>query len=310
VEGRVVEEVVLADGVSKSFDGVEAVRDLSFSIGASEVFGLLGPNGAGKTTTIRMLNGILFPDGGRIEVFGRSVGSDPSLRARIGYLPEERGLYQKMRARDVLVFFAALNGVSRPVARERADELLRHFSIDPAARVESLSKGTKAKLLMGVVLIHDPSLLVLDEPFSGLDPLSMRMVRDIIIEKKRAGAAIVLSTHQMADAEMLCDRICLIDRGRRVVYGPLAEVRKAFGKQCCEVEGEGDLECLRGLGSELELVGNTARVYGADRRAVLQRLLEHGVGVTSLRVSEAPLERIFLDNVGPRGGGSAARPDG
>ena len=290
--------MVRVDEVSKSFDDIEAVSALTFSIKPGEVLGLLGPNGAGKTTTIRMLNGILLPDHGEIEVFGESLHKNPVIKARIGYLPEERGLYPKMRVRDAMVFFAALNGVPRHVARERANELLEHFEINPALKVEALSKGNRSKLLMAITIIHDPELLILDEPFSGLDPVGVRAMRDIILEKKRAGASIVLSTHQMTDAEMLCDRICLINKGRRVVYGPLSEVRKAFGMRCIEVEGEGDMDSLSELGYEYEVVGNTARVYGADQQSVLSHLLEKHVKLTSFSVSEAPLEKIFLDVVG------------
>jgi len=203
-----------------------------------------------------------------------------------------------MRVLDAMVFFAALNGVARHVARERANELLEHFEVDPGLKVEALSKGNRAKLLMAITIIHDPELLILDEPFSGLDPVGVRVMRDIILEKKRAGASIVLSTHQMTDAEMLCDRICLINKGKRVVYGPLSEVRKAFGMRCIEVEGEGDMDSLSELGYEYEVMGNTARVYGAEQQPVLAHLLKKQVKLTSFSVSEAPLEKIFLDVVG------------
>ncbi|WP_440956895.1 ABC transporter ATP-binding protein [Methanosarcina sp. Mfa9] len=231
--------VVEVEGVSKSFGGTDVIRDISFSVEKGEIFGLLGPNGAGKTTLIRMLLDIIRPDSGEIRVFGASL--DPAGKDRIGYLPEERGLYRKTKLVDMLVYLAQLKNVSGKQARENAESLLRSLGLyeHRGKRVEELSKGMQQKIQFLSSIIHYPDLVVLDEPFSGLDPVSTKTIKDRIIEYRNAGKTVILSTHMMEQAQTLCDRILVVDRGRRVLYGSVEGIRKERGKNSLLVEFAG-----------------------------------------------------------------------
>ncbi|MDD3042335.1 MAG: ATP-binding cassette domain-containing protein [Methanosarcinaceae archaeon] len=230
--------VVEFEDVSKSFGGKRVVENISFSVEKGEIFGLLGPNGAGKTTLIRLLLDILKPDEGTVRVFGDSLG--PVARDRVGYLPEERGLYRKIKLVDMLVYLAELKNVPKKKGRERAEELLRSLGLyeHRDKRVGELSKGMQQKIQFLSAVIHDPDLIILDEPFSGLDPVSARVIRDSILERKKAGKTIILSTHMMERAQALCDRILMVNRGRRVLYGTVAGVRQMHGKNSLLVEFE------------------------------------------------------------------------
>ncbi len=231
--------VVEVEGVSKSFGGKDVIRDISFSVEKGEIFGLLGPNGAGKTTLIRMLLDIIRPDSGEIRVFGASL--DPSGKDRIGYLPEERGLYRKTKLVDMLVYLAQLKNVSGKQARENADTLLRSLGLYEyrGKKVEELSKGMQQKIQFLSSIIHHPDLVVLDEPFSGLDPMSTKTIKDRILDYRNAGKTVILSTHMMEQAQTLCDRILVVDRGRSVLYGSVERIRKERGKNSLLVEFAG-----------------------------------------------------------------------
>jgi len=207
--------------VSKSFGDFRAVDDLSLTVRPGRIFGLLGPNGAGKTTTIRMIVGITAPDQGRVLLFGRPVG--PSAQERIGYLPEERGLYKRMKVGEQLRFFGELKGMNGAEADRAADRWLERLKLSDRrqARTDTLSKGMQQKIQFIATVMHEPDLLILDELFSGLDPVNVELMKEVVLELKDAGRTIIFSTHMMEHAEKLCDDICLINRSRRVLGGSL-----------------------------------------------------------------------------------------
>jgi ABC-2 type transport system ATP-binding protein len=224
------------ESVSKSFSEKNVINEISFSVRQGEIFGLLGPNGAGKTTLIRLLLDIIKPDGGKINVFGAPLNF--AAKDRIGYLPEERGLYKRTKILDTLVYLAQLKGVSGKQAQLKAEYLLKSLELYEyrSKKVEELSKGMQQKIQFLSAIIHDPELVILDEPFSGLDPLSTRAVEDKILELKHAGRTVFLSTHMMEQAQTLCDRILMLNKGRRVLYGTVDEIRREHGNNSLFVE--------------------------------------------------------------------------
>src|SRR5690242_1202173 len=221
---------LVLDRVSKRFAGHTAVDQLSLSVPTGVVYGLLGPNGAGKTTTIRMIMDILQPDDGTVRLFGQPSGGRAHAE-RIGYLPEERGLYRKMRVLDVLVFLGEMKGMDRRQARDRAGEWLERLGLAQWAPrpIDELSKGMQQKVQFISTILHDPDLVVLDEPFSGLDPVNTQVLRDTVLEIRRHGKTILFSTHIMEHAEQLCDRLCIIARGKKLIDGTLTEVKQQRG---------------------------------------------------------------------------------
>jgi ABC-2 type transport system ATP-binding protein len=293
-------DVIEIAHVTKRFGAFTAVDDLSLRVPTGVVQGFLGPNGAGKTTTLRMILNIFAPDAGSIRVLGQTMNN--ALKRRIGYLPEERGLYRKMRVRDLLVYFATLKGVAAPKARDDASSWLQRFGLADWARrsVQDLSKGMQQKVGIIATLLHDPELVILDEPFSGLDPVNLEFVRDQIINLKRRGRSVIFSTHQMGEAEKLCDRILMIHKGRKVIDGALQEVRG--GRDSLVVlEYEGDGEVLKtdtdvtrvndyGKYSELSLA------HDADPSALLLRLARH-IQVRRFEVRQPTLHEIFVRTV-------------
>jgi ABC-2 type transport system ATP-binding protein len=220
--------VVRVEQVCKSFGSVQAAQDVHFAVPSGCVYGILGPNGAGKTTVIRMLMDIIAPDAGRIEVLGSTAL--PRVKDRVGYLPEERGLYRKMRCLDQLSYLAELKGVPRKTARERAARWLERMDLASWQRrkVDELSKGMQQKIQFAATFIFEPTLVILDEPFSGLDPLNIELLREIILEEQRKGTTVIFSTHMLAEAEKLCSAICLIDGGEVILDGTLEAVRQQF----------------------------------------------------------------------------------
>lgn len=220
--------------VSKQYAGHVAVRELSLAVPNGSVYALLGPNGAGKTTTVRMVLNIIEPDSGTINVLGRPA-TDPGLSDHIGYLPEERGLYRKMRVRDVLRFLAALKGISAHDANQRIDRWLDRLSLRTderdwgTARIEELSRGMQQKAQFIGALVHDPDLVILDEPFSGLDPVNAQALKDAVMDLKRRGKTVIFSTHIIENAEAMCDAVCIIARGEKVLDGTLADVKNEYG---------------------------------------------------------------------------------
>jgi ABC-2 type transport system ATP-binding protein len=288
-------------GIRKTYDHFVAVERLSLNIREGSVYGLLGPNGAGKTSTIRMMIGITMPDEGEVRLFGEPFRRD--LLHGIGYLPEERGLYKKMKVLDHLVFLARLHGLSEPEARKRSLEWCSRLQLSEwtQKKVEELSKGMQQKIQFIATLLHDPKLVIMDEPFSGLDPANAVMLKDVLIEMKKAGKTILFSTHRMDQVERLCDSICLIDHGRAVLEGDLKKIKGSYGKNHVQMQFEGDPR-LEGssLVQSYNNYGNYVEVRlvpGADAQELLRTAAERA-RISRFEVVEPSLEEIFIDQVG------------
>src|SRR5271169_1199958 len=296
-------DAVSIDHVTKAYNTVTAVDDLSFAIKQGAVFGLLGPNGAGKTTTLRMLMRILVPDTGTVQILGQPLTD--KIQDSIGYLPEERGLYQRMEVRKILVFLAALKGVSEAEADRRAGEWLERFELTSWAKKKliDLSKGMQQKVQFIATVIHRPSLLILDEPFTGLDPVNAILVKDIMLELRAQGATIILSTHRMEQVEMMCDSICLINKGRNVLHGDLREIKKSYGKNTLRIEYEGDGGFLNqsAIVEKLNRYGEVVEAKlrpGADPQEILKAAVAQDVRINRFELVEPPLNDIFIEKVG------------
>lgn len=288
--------------VTKRFGDFTAVEDLSFRVRAGRVFGFLGPNGAGKTTTIRMIVGITAPDEGSVELFGQKMS--PALQDRIGYLPEERGLYKKMKIADQLRYFAALKGLSSAEAERRMDAWLDRMELGEwkKKKTTDLSKGMQQKIQFISTVMHDPDLLILDEPFSGLDPINVEFLMNVISEFKTQDKTIIFSTHLMETAEKLCNDILLINKARKVVAGSLREVKESYGRNliALRVTGGEDILTDPGLISRRvvhadELV--VGLVNGTDPQVLLRRLIDSGAVISKFERVEASLNDIFIDQV-------------
>ena len=293
---------VKLERVTKSFGEFTAVRELSLDVRAGRVFGLLGPNGAGKTTTIRMIVNITAPDSGSISLFGRKI--DTELQDRIGYLPEERGLYRRMRVVDQLRFFAELKNVRGKQVESKIDEWLARVKLSEWKNKRSmeLSKGMQQKIQFITAVIHDPDLLILDEPFSGLDPINTELLKEIVLDLKRAGKTIIFSTHQMEVAERICDDICLLNRSLKVLDGSLREIKSSFGRNSIAVRCEGG----DGVLDDPELVSKVVRhadeaqallAPGADAQRLLRRLIDSGAVIGKFEMMEPSLNDIFITKV-------------
>jgi ABC-2 type transport system ATP-binding protein len=289
--------------VTKRFGDFTAVDELSLQVRAGRVFGLLGPNGAGKTTTIRMIVGITRPDEGTVELFGQSI--TPDLQNRIGYLPEERGLYKRMKVGDQLKFFAELKNVSARDAEGAIDHWLEKVKLSEWKRKKAseLSKGMQQKIQFIVAVMHDPDLLILDEPFSGLDPVNVELLKDLVLELKAAGKTIIFSTHQMEVAEKICDDICLINRSRKVLEGSIREVKRGFGRNSVALRYEGGDGVLDDPGLVASVVQHSDEAEallapGANAQELLRRLLASGASVSKFELVEPSLNDIFIEKVG------------
>lgn len=301
--------------ISKSFGDFRAVDRLSLQLARGQVLGFLGPNGAGKTTTIRMIMGIIHPDAGSIDLLG--CGDAMSARDRVGYLPEERGLYRKMTVIDTLHYFGRLKGLSGRVLSERIDESLARVELLDWKRrkVEALSKGMQQKLQFVCTLLHRPEFVILDEPFSGLDPLNVELLLNLMRELRQAGVTVIFSTHQMETAERLCDRIVLITHGRKLIEGSLAEVRAQHAARMLTFEGEGDFHPLAGAAGVVDarVTSAGARLEiaeGADSNTILQLALQTA-RVTKFEIQRPDLHEIFVRLVqgdGQRDSGGTPRP--
>jgi ABC-2 type transport system ATP-binding protein len=302
------DSVVDLERITKRYAGHVAVEDLSLSVPRGVVFGLLGPNGAGKTTTIRMTMNIIVPDEGSVRLFGDDLGGRHH-SARIGYLPEERGLYKKMRVRDMLVFLAEAKGVKRSVGVQQADHWLRRLDLADWSqrKIEELSKGMQQKVQFIATMLHSPELLILDEPFSGLDPINAQVLKDVIVELARGGATVIFSTHQMDVAEKICDHVCIIARGHKVLDGGLADVKREHGGTHVAVAFEDGGDAAAAVIGDRSLVAKAddygpyaelALADGADPQALLQRLVQSGARLRRFERVEPSLHRIFLDKVG------------
>ena len=302
--------------VVKRYEEHIAVRDLSLQVPRGSVYGLLGPNGAGKTTTIRMMLDIILPDSGSISLLGRP-NTDRGVLNQIGYLPEERGLYKKMQVRRVLLFLAELKGLNASTAGARIDEWLERFSLSSAeknwgdAKVDELSRGMQQKVQFIATLLHDPDLVILDEPFSGLDPINSQALKDAILELKRRGKTVVFSTHVMDNAERMCDSVCIIARGEKVLDGTVTSVKAGAGARNVTLSVAGGTR--NGIGEVLrdrqfvQKVDDTNNYFelelapGADPQVLLRRLIDGGAQIERFELMQPSLHQIFLQRVGATG---------
>jgi len=283
-------------GLTKTFDGLIAVDHLDMEVEQGEIFGLLGPNGAGKTTTIRMLMDIIKPDEGTIRLLGHPPGYET--QARIGYLPEERGLYRNLKLMDCLTYLAVLKGMDRKLVQKRAEMLLERVGLggEGDSKVKALSRGMQQKAQLVATLVHDPEVVILDEPFQGLDPISTEQVKELIWDLRERGKTVVLSTHMMNQVERMCDRILLIDEGRRVLYGPLEEIKARYAEHAVLVRCAGSLEGLVGA-RRIEQRERDRLIVLEDNTSpqdILRQLVELEIPVERFEVATPPLEEIFI----------------
>jgi ABC-2 type transport system ATP-binding protein len=289
-------------GVWKRYGDTDVVSDLSFDVHPGEVLGFLGPNGSGKTTTMRMILDIVRPVRGQIEVFGRPPGVEH--QDRVGYLPEDRGLYRDGRIIDTLTYFGALRGMSRRAAHDRAMGLLTEMGLGDAAgrRAAELSRGMHQKAQLIATILNDPDLLIIDEPFQGLDPVNADMLKGVVRDQKERGAAVIMSTHDMGDAQTLCDRILLIDKGRRLLYGTVDRVRDAFSDGAVQVSGTG----LPQSAAELDSVTDVTKADDAVRYLIadghtpqdlFRELAASGAAVERFAVQAPSLDEVFIRTV-------------
>lgn len=287
--------------LSKTYATVRAVDDISFEVKHGEIFGLLGPNGAGKTTTIRMILDIIKPDAGQINVLGGPMNEEK--KTHIGYLPEERGLYEDMTLWETLLFLGQLKGLSRQTAETRAEAYLREVELwEPRDRkIEALSRGMNQKAQFVAATMHEPNLIIIDEPFSGLDPVNTRIIKNLLYEMSERGAAIIMSTHQMNQVEEMCERILLIDRGQRVLYGPVDEIRREFAGNAVEVSMRGEIDRAPGV-ERITLRDGSYRLLledGVQPEEVLKTLVEMPeITVERFERVQASLDEIFVQVVG------------
>ena len=288
--------------VAKSFGSTHAVVDVSFDVKRGEIFGLLGPNGAGKTTTIRMMLDIFRPDRGSISILGGPM--DEEKKDRIGYMPEERGLYQELPLERCLLYLASLKGLSPVDARERLSGYLERFDLaaHKGKKVKELSKGMQQKAQIINTVLHRPELVVIDEPFTALDPINTQLVKDVMDELRQQGSTILMSTHQMHQVEELCDRILLIDDGRDVLYGKLGEIRRRYSGHAVLVAAVGDLPSLAGV-EEITSHNGSHKLSLADDtlpQDILGALVAQGVVVERFEIAVPTLDEIFIRVVADR----------
>ena len=296
--------LVRVQNLGKAFGQKVVVTDISFEVWPGQVFGLLGPNGAGKTTTIRMILDIFKPDAGTIEVLGGAL--TPARKDRIGYMPEERGLYPHMRVLDCLIYLGKLKGLKRREAQQRAEMYLERLELadQGQTKIEALSRGMTQKVQVIAALFHGPDLLIIDEPFANLDPVNTQLVRDILLELRDQGKAVIMTSHQLALVEALCDRIALINHGRVILSGTVAEVRRQFATNIMRLSGSGELNHLPGV---VHIERRTASDWyltlapGANPKTVLETIVaNHQFTLDSVEIARPGLDEIFVQVV--RGG--------
>ncbi len=286
--------------LAKRFGDLQAVADVSFGVEPGEIFGLLGPNGAGKTTTIRMMMDIFRPDSGEVTIFGGKL--DLAKKRRIGYLPEERGLYKDQKLEATLVYLATLKGMDERTARAELGPWLERFDLVDYRnkKVQELSKGMQQKAQIIVTLLHNPDLIIIDEPFAGLDPVNTRLVKQILDEQRDSGKAIIMSTHQMYQVEALCNRIVLINRGQTVLYGKVNEIKRNFAGNAIVVQGQGDFDQIPGV-LETRRQNSTLHLaleIGTDPQAVFRTLADRdGIRIERFELAEPSLDDIFVSVV-------------
>ena len=302
---------LLVEHINKSFAQFHVIKDLSMEVREGSIFGFLGPNGAGKTTTMRMILDIIRPDSGRITWNGKDVREVP--RRNWGYLPEERGLYPKVEVEEQLVFLARLNGLSKSAAREQLDEWLERFQITEyrKMKVEELSKGNQQKIQFLATILHDPLILIMDEPFSALDPVNANLLKEALLEMHRRGKTMIFSTHQLEQVEELCEDVLIIDKGQTIVQGSVREVKRQHGRNVARLKLDNDpqvlwLDTLEGVQVtkrrqdyiEMQIRANL------NPNLIVEAALQHGGIISRFELTEPSLTDIFIEHVG-----KAALPD-
>lgn len=292
--------------ILKQYGDYTAVNKVSFSVEQGNIYGILGPNGAGKTTAIRMIMNIIAPDSGTINLFGQTMSDD--LKSRIGYLPEERGLYKKMKVTDVLIFLGELHGMKKTDAETSALKWLEKLQLleNKSSRVDELSKGMQQKLQIIATIMHDPDLIILDEPFSGLDPVNVNLVKNIMMDLRNEGKAIMLSTHMMDAAEKLCDDILMINMGNKVLDGKLDNILTEYGKNSIQIEFKGDGKIFSSFDS-IEKVDHFANYVeiqlkeGHSASELLKQVIDK-IEITSFQTMKSSLNEIFISLAGGENG--------
>ena len=289
--------------ISKSFGPVKAVDDVSFSIEKGELFGLLGPNGAGKTTSLRVMLDIFKPESGSVELLGGPMSE--AKKDRIGYMPEERGLYQDIPLDRCLAYLGSLKGLSPAEVRKRSDVYLERFDLAAfkTKKVKELSKGMQQKAQVIATLLHQPELLIVDEPFGGLDPVNTQMVKDLLLEQHQQGVTIILCSHQMHQVEELCDRIVLIDHGKVMLYGVLEDIRRQFSGHFVTVRTGDKIPTLEGV-ERIEPVNGTLKLHlspGTHPQQVLRSLVAQNIALEQFEISMPTLDEIFIRVVQGKG---------
>jgi ABC-2 type transport system ATP-binding protein len=292
------------ENITKKFGSFTAVDHLSFDVPKGSIYGLLGPNGAGKTTTIRMIMNVIIPDEGEIHVLDEKMSE--SMKSRIGYLPEERGLYPKMKIGELLVFLAYLKDFRGQEAKNAIDQWLDRFDLLNwrEKKIEELSRGMQQKVQFIATVIHRPELIILDEPFSGLDPVNTKLLKDIMLEMKEEGVTIIFSTHRMEQVEMICDNICLINKAQSVLRGNLAEIKRNYGRNTIILEYEGDARQIKEY-SEVEKIDDYGKYMEiklkdhADPQDLLSSLAGK-VRIDRFEIKEPTLNAIFIEKVGEK----------
>jgi ABC-2 type transport system ATP-binding protein len=286
--------------ISKSYADRAAVADLSFSVEQKEIFGLIGPNGAGKTTTIRMMMDIIKPDSGDIKILGEKLSE--ATKNKLGYLPEERGMYKKLRVIDSIKYLASLKGMDSRLAEEKADQLLQQTGMlaNKNKKIEELSKGMSQIIQFIITVIHDPQLVILDEGFSGLDPVNTEMLKGMVIDLRNQGKTVIMSTHQMNQIEELCDRILMMDHGRPVLYGGLKEIKSRYRSNSIRVNFEGELGQIPGVTAKHEHRDYVELMLDANttHQELLERLVNRGITVNRFEIATPSLNEIFLEVAG------------
>jgi ABC-2 type transport system ATP-binding protein len=286
--------------ISKTFGSTRAVEDVSFEVRRGEIFGLLGPNGAGKTTTIRVMLDIFKPESGSVSILDGPMTEQK--KSRIGYMPEERGLYQDVPLEYCLLYLASLKGVPEKVAKERLEGYLQRFDLVESRKqkVKELSKGMQQKAQIINTILHQPELIIIDEPFTSLDPLNVQLVKDILTELRRAGVTIMMSTHQMHQVEELCDRILLIDKGRDLLYGDVGEIQRRFSGHAVLVRAVGDLPPIQGVKETLSH-NNAVKLLLQDNATpqdIFNNLASKNISIEKFEIAIPSLDEIFIQVVG------------
>ncbi len=276
------------------------MEDLSFSVDPGEILGLIGPNGAGKSSTIKIILDFMKPDSGEVKIFGQQMNE--ALKNQIGYLPEEKGLYKKLTAIDLILYFASLKGMDKSSAKEKADVLLRRTGMFESRKkkIKEMSKGMGQVIQFIVTIIHDPELIIMDEPFSGLDPVNTELMKNIVSDLRNDGKAIILSTHQMNQVEEICDRVLMVNDGSEVLYGSIEEVKARFRQHSVQVNVEGEIGDLPGVIEKKLNKDSVELVLATDTTSqiILDHMRERGIIINRFEVKTPSLNEIFLKLAG------------